>query len=211
MFARGEPFLGPGLHRIGSCSILRWFAIGAKFLLGSCGYYWSVAIGIVNERAKCDPTRWQVAVGKYVSDLERGDVLGPVEYTMSPFVVREYCHANELHHEFFQGVDNQVAPPTLVHLDKLRLYRHACPLGTGPDARIHYEFDATIHDEVPVGERLTVVGKVTDRYTKRGRDYVVMEIDLRAKSDNRLLVQYRDTAILAYRTTGAADAKAGAA
>jgi hypothetical protein len=80
-----------------------------------------------------------------------------------------------------------------------------------PDARIHYEFDATIHDEVPVGERLTVVGKVTDRYTKRGRDYVVMEIDLRAKSDNRLLVLYRDTAILAYRTTGADDDKAGAA
>ncbi len=152
-----------------------------------------------------------MAVGKYVSDLERGDVLGPVEYTMSPFVVREYCHANELHHEFFQGVANQVAPPTLVHLDKLRLYRHACPLGTGPDARIHYEFDATIHDEVPVGERLTVVGKVTDRYTKRGRHYVVMAIDLRAKSDHRLLVHYRDTAILAYRTMDAAEAKAGAA
>jgi hypothetical protein len=145
-----------------------------------------------------------------VSDLDRGDVLGPVEYTMSPFVVREYCHANELHHEFFQGADDQVAPPTLVHLDKLRLYRHACPLGTGPDARIHYEFDATIHDEVPVAERLTVVGKVTDRYAKRGRDYVVMEIELRAKSDNRLLVHYRDTAIMAYRATGAA-ASAGAA
>jgi hypothetical protein len=38
-----------------------------------------------------------------------------------------------------------------------------------------------------------------------------MEIELRAKSDNRLLVHYRDTAIMAYRTTGAAAAKAGTA
>lgn len=152
-----------------------------------------------------------MAVGKYVSDLEQGDVIGPVEYVMSPFVVREYCHANELHHEFFQGVAGQVAPPTLVHLDKLRLYRHGCPLGTGPDARIHYEYDATIHDEVPVGESLSVEGKVTERYSKRGRDYVVMEIDLKRKSDGRLLIHYRDTAIMAYRKSGAADAAGGAA
>jgi hypothetical protein len=57
---------------------------------------------------------------------------------------------------------------------------------------------------VPVGEPLTVVGKVTDRYTKRGRDYVVMEIDLRVRSDDRLLVHYRDTAIMAYRKASAA-------
>jgi hypothetical protein len=44
-----------------------------------------------------------VALGRYVSDLEPGDVIGPVEYTMSRFVVREYCHANELHHAFFQA------------------------------------------------------------------------------------------------------------
>ena len=30
------------------------------------------------------------------------------------------------------GARQAVAPPTLVHLDKLRLYRHACPAGTGP-------------------------------------------------------------------------------
>jgi len=145
-----------------------------------------------------------MAVGKYVSDLEVGDVLGPVEYVMSPFVVREYCHANELHHEFLQGNDDQIAPPTLVHLDKLRLCRHACPLGNGT-ARIHYEYDATFHDTIPVGEPLVVSGKVTERYEKRGRIYVVIEIDLRAKAGNRLLVSYRDTAIVSYlKTTEAA-------
>jgi len=73
-----------------------------------------------------------LATGGYVCDLEVGDRIGPVEYTMSAFVVREYSHANELHHDFLQGIDDPLAPPTLIHLDKLRLYRHGCPKGTGP-------------------------------------------------------------------------------
>lgn len=140
-----------------------------------------------------------MATGRYIGDLDTGDTIGPVEYTMSAFMVREYCHATELHHDFLQGTNGPIAPPTLVHLDKLRLYRHGCPLGAGPDARIHFEFDAIIHGEVPVGERLSVAGRVTDRYQKRGRDYVVMEIELRRAADNLLLVGYRDTTILSYR------------
>jgi hypothetical protein len=139
-----------------------------------------------------------MALGRYVSDLDVGDVIGPIEYTMSRFVVREYCHANELHHDFFQGVEGQIAPPSLVHLDKLRLYRHGCPEGTGPDARIHYEYDATMHDFVPVEVPLVVKGEVTERFAKRGRDHLVMEIELRRKADGRLLVHYKDTVILAY-------------
>ena len=140
-----------------------------------------------------------MALGRYVSDLDVGDVIGPIEYTMSRFVVREYCHANELHHDFFQGVEGQIAPPSLVHLDKLRLYRHGCPEGTGPDARIHYEYDATMHDVVPVEVPLLVKGEVTERFAKRGRDHLVMEIELRCKADGRLLVHYKDTVILAYK------------
>ena len=49
------------------------------------------------------------------------------------------------------------------------------------------------------GEKFRVQGKVTDRLTKRGRDYVHIEIELRAAADNRLLVTYRDTVILAFK------------
>lgn len=148
-----------------------------------------------------------MALGRYVSDLEPGDVLGPVEYTMSPFVVREYCHSVEMHHDFFQRVEDQVAPPTLVHLDKLRLYNHACPEGAGPNARVHIEYDATSHDVVKVGERLRVHGVVRERFLKRGREYVIMDMELRAAGDDRLLISYRDTVMLAYRPVeGAAGA-----
>lgn len=139
-----------------------------------------------------------MAVGRYTTDLDTGDVLGPIEYTMSRFVVREYCHANELHQECYQGEDPKFAPPTLVHLDKLKLYKVACPAGTGPTARIHYQYDATIHEPIPVGERLRVSGEVVERYEKRGRTYVVMLIEMRSALDDRPLVSYRDTVIISY-------------
>lgn len=140
----------------------------------------------------------QMAVGRYTTDLDKGDVLGPVEYTMSKFVVREYCHSNELHQECYQGKDVKFAPPTLVHLDKLKLYKVACPEGTGPSARIHYQYDATIHSPIPVGVPLRVSGVVTDRYTKKDREYVETQIDLRTASDDQPLVTYRDTIIVSY-------------
>jgi hypothetical protein len=140
-----------------------------------------------------------MAIGRSVADLERGDVLGPLRYVMSRFVVREYCHSVELHQPCFQDrIEGQVAPPTLVHLDKLRLYRHACPMGTGPHARVHVEYDARVHSLVPVGEELEVVGHLTDRFKKRGRDYLIVDIALSTVRDSRLLIEYRDTVTLAY-------------
>ena len=140
-----------------------------------------------------------MAVGRYTTDLDKGDVLGPVDYTMSTFVVREYCHANELHQPCYQGREVKFAPPTLVHLDKLKLYKAACPAGTGPTARVHYEYDATIHEAIPVGVPLRVSGVVTDRYEKRGREYVITQIDLKTRADGRPLVTYRDTIIVSYK------------
>lgn len=139
-----------------------------------------------------------MAVGRYTTDLDVGDTLGPIEYAMSKFVVREYCHANELHQPCYQGSEPQFAPPTLVHLDKLKLYKVACPEGTGPTARIHYEYDATIHAPIPVGVPLRVGGQVVERYEKRGRTYVVMQIDMKTAADDRPLVTYRDTIIVSY-------------
>lgn len=150
-----------------------------------------------------------MALGRYTSDLQCGDVLGPVEYTMSRFIVREYCHANELHQPCFQGIAAQIAPPTLVHIDKLRLYKIACPGGAGPSARIHYEFDATMHAPVPAGTRIRSAGRVVERYVRRGREFVVTEIEMRAADDDRLLISYRDTVILAFRQQ-AAEPVAGA-
>ena len=143
-----------------------------------------------------------MAVGGFVTDLDTGDVLGPVDYTLSPFVIREYCHAVEMHHPCFQDTENQVMPPTLIHLDKLRLYRHACPKGTGPSARIHFEYDVEVFKPVYAGDRLSVSGVISERYQKKGRDYVVLTMELRRKETGELLIRYIDRVILSYSPGG---------
>ncbi|MBJ6989114.1 hypothetical protein [Devosia sp. MC521] len=139
-----------------------------------------------------------MATGRYVTDLDVGDVLGPVEYTLSSFVIREYSHIVEMHHECFQGADGLIMPPTLIHLDKLRLYNAACPEGTGPTARIHYEYDAEVFAPARVGDKLSVIGRIKDRYLKKGREYVLLEMELTNVETGELLVRYRDQVILAY-------------
>lgn len=149
-------------------------------------------------------------LGRYVSDLEAGDRLEPVTYVMSPFVVREYCHGTDEQDEIFHSdvtspTGQQQAPPTLVHIDKIRLIKRNCPGGPGPDARIHFEFASQQHAPIPVGGEVAAAGIVSRRYEKRGREYLEMEIELRAVPDDRLLVSYRDTAILAYQPRGEGD------
>lgn len=139
-----------------------------------------------------------MAIGQFVTDLDKGDVLGPVEYTLSSFVIREYSHIVEMHHECFQGADGLIMPPTLIHLDKLRLYNAACPAGTGPTARIHYEYDAEVFAPARVGDRLSVIGRILDRFLKKGREYVLLEMELTNVETGQLLVRYRDQVILAY-------------
>lgn len=143
-----------------------------------------------------------MSLGRYVSDLEKGDVLDPVTYEMTPFVVREYCHGtDESREEFHAAVGQggaQYAPPTLAHIDKIRLINKSCPEGAGPHARVHVQFHSRQHRLIPVGETLVASGVVSDRYEKRGRTYLDLEIELRTVESGELILQYWDTAILSY-------------
>jgi hypothetical protein len=149
-----------------------------------------------------------MSLGRYVSDLEVGEVLTPVTYEMTPFVVREYCHGvDEFAEEFHRqtpGFDQQLVPLPMTHIDKIRLINENCPEGPGPNARIHYQFHARQHGLVPVGVQLTCSGSVARRYEKKGRVYLEMEIEVRETASRRLLVSYLDTAILNYSPVDAA-------
>ena len=140
-----------------------------------------------------------MATGRYTADLQEGDRFAPIEVVISPFQVREYCHANEMHQACFQNEANPVVPPTMVHLEKLRFYTLHCPEGCGPNARVHYTFDVRWHAAVRAGQPLVVAGLVSRRYMKRGREYMDVDITIHAKEGDRLLVEYRDTVCLSYR------------
>ena len=141
-------------------------------------------------------------LGRWVSDLEVGDVLGPLDHTLTPFLIREYAHSVEDGSERHLGARELIAPPTIVHTDKKRLFDHFCPEGAGPHARLHLVYDATHHKVVPEGRALTVVGEVAERYEHKGREHVVLEIEVRDKATGEIYTTYRDTSLLSFRSEG---------
>jgi len=153
-------------------------------------------------------------LGGYISDLEAGDVFEPVRYLLTPEAISAYATGNEEDGDWFHGDDNpwgrQVRPPTMIHSDKMRLLEANClkeqriagMTGQGPelesDARIHYEYHAKQHSPAFAGEELVVSGRIADRYERRGRDYLLYELEVRT-ADGRLVTTYRDRTVLRYR------------
>jgi hypothetical protein len=74
-----------------------------------------------------------------------------------------------------------------------------CPEGSGPDARIHYEFDAVWTDQIKVDDRVTTEGRVARRFTRRDREYVEIEVEMRSTADGKVKLRYKDTTVLSYR------------
>jgi len=141
-------------------------------------------------------------LGRYVTDLQVGDELGPVEHVLTPFLIREYSHAVEETSERFQGAEGSFAPPTILHPGKLRLLDHACPEGGGPTARLHLIYDATYHQMIPAASTLELGGGVVERFEHRGRERLVLEFEVRDKVTGTVYTTYRDTSLLGYRPNG---------
>ncbi len=143
-------------------------------------------------------------IGRYVSDLEPGDVLEPVRYEVTAFIVREYCHGVEEVGDIFHGGGSEIqyAPPTMAHVDKVRVLQAACPGGAGPVPRIHYLYEATHHRAIRVGQTLSVGGRVVERYTRRGRDFLVISFEVRDALTDDLHTTYRDVSLLNHAAPG---------
>jgi hypothetical protein len=146
-------------------------------------------------------------LGGYISDLEKGDEFEPVEYVLTAFMAREYAHGVEENWEGYHSNDveggRQMRTPTMIHADKMRILEKNCHREQrvggmkGPDARIHYEYHATQHSAAYVGETLIVSGRITDRYLKRGRDYLDYYLEVRTR-DGRLVTTYTDKTLLRF-------------
>ena len=140
-----------------------------------------------------------MVLGRWVSDLEVGDVLGPVDQVVTPFLLREYAHAVEDASERHQGGDSMVVTPTIVHAHKTRLLDHACPEGPGPAARIHLIYDATYHRITPTSRPLSITAEVSERYLHKGRQQLVIDFLVRDRETGEIYTTYRDTSLLGYR------------
>lgn len=150
-------------------------------------------------------------LGKTIGDLEAGDVFKPVEYEVTAFMCSEYAHGVEDNAEWFHSADTpakrQMRPPTMIHVDKMRILEANCDQERrvsgmkAADARVHYEYHARQHSPAYVGERVVVSGKITAKYVKRGRTYIDYYLEVRTK-DGRLVTTYTDKTLLAYKPAG---------
>jgi hypothetical protein len=141
-------------------------------------------------------------LGRFVSDLEVGDVLPAMEYVITPFLIREYCHGVEETDERFLGgggAGPQLAPPTMVHTEKIRMLEHACPAGAGPVPRMQYEYAAEHVRPIEAGTRLRITGEVVERTERNGRERLVLAFEVTDAATGDVLARYRDMAMLNYR------------
>lgn len=135
-------------------------------------------------------------LGRWMSDLDTGDELAPVHRAVTPFLIREYAHAVEDAADRHQQGPDMIAPPTFIHAEKKRLLEHSCPDGVGPTARMHLSYDAVHHAVIPAGTVITTQGRVTDRFEKKGREHVVIEIEVRDKVTGQVYTTYTDSSLL---------------
>ena len=147
-------------------------------------------------------------LGKKIADLEPGDELEPVKYLLTDLICAEYAHGNEDPTEYYYSAvapfDRQLRPPTMVHADKLRLLEanareeQRISGQLAEDYRIHYEYHAQHHSPAFVGEEIVVKGRISDKFVKRGREFLAYEMTIET-GDGRLVTTYRDLTLLAYK------------
>jgi hypothetical protein len=146
-------------------------------------------------------------LGGYISDLDTGDVFESVSYVVTPMMTTEYAHSVEDTFEWFHSASSpdhrQVRPPTMVHIDKLRILEANCPKEArlagmkGPDARIHYEYHARHRGLAYVGDELTVSGHIAERFVKRDRTYLRYELVVHNAAGD-VITEYWDQTLLKY-------------
>jgi hypothetical protein len=150
-------------------------------------------------------------LGGTIGDLEKGDVFEPVEYVLSAFMCTEYAHGveenSELFHSDLNEQDRQMRPPTMIHVDKMRILEKNCLKEQriagmkAEDARIHYEYHAKQHSPAYVGERLVVTGHIVDKYILRERQYLWYYLEVHT-ADGRLVTTYNDRTLLRFKKVG---------
>jgi acyl dehydratase len=114
-----------------------------------------------------------------------GKHCGSNRYEVTPEVVAFYADALDDRSPLWE----RVAPPLLHHSE---CYKH---LGDwylkNLFGNLHAQQDWELFAPIPLGAAIRTRSTIVERYSKRGRDYVVNETDCLLESDGRLLVRGR--------------------
>jgi hypothetical protein len=111
-------------------------------------------------------------------ELTVGTDLGTHTYEVTPELIAEYSAGLSDHHSWYTGPSpfgEPVAPALILHSECYRFGRwYLEPIWGNLHARQEWELFAPI----VVGDSVTTRATIVDRYIKRGRDYVVNEVQV---------------------------------
>lgn len=115
---------------------------------------------------------------------------GTREYEISPTLVQQYTDGIHDHHPWYTGAtpfDGPIAPALIRHSEMYVDRRWYLPYIYG---NLHARQEWELFSPIKVGERISTHAVVTDRYEKRGREYVVCEV-LMLGANGRVCVRSR--------------------
>ncbi|HEY2140902.1 MAG TPA: hypothetical protein VGG98_02430 [Solirubrobacteraceae bacterium] len=132
------------------------------------------------------------------AEIEIGEELGPLRATIDDHYVRRYAYAVEdylgwaLHGDSPFG--GRIAQAGVLIAPLLRLWNTR--YDPNADIGLHQKEEIWFESPVHIGEQVILRGEVTDKYIKRGKEYVVTEGTAYAVSENRPIVRHRATEIV---------------
>lgn len=110
--------------------------------------------------------------------IELGEELGPVEGVVSDFQVKSFAYAVDDYGAWY--LDNspfgyRIGHPTLLSVDVVRLYHLVYEVRPPMyQSGLHARNEIELLRPVPLGQKVILRGRYTEKYQKRGHDYVVL-------------------------------------
>ena len=128
---------------------------------------------------------------KTFDDIAIGDEIGPKEYLVDEKAIGDFVEYCQWDGEKFP-VEGPFAPPGFSVTAHARML--AEKMG-GPGVRVWLKSEHEYFQPVRLGGKIIKKGKVTDKYTKRGRDYLVYELET-FDEGGTLLFRSRETILM---------------
>ena len=125
-------------------------------------------------------------------DIRRGELIGVIDHHLSASFVKAFCEATGQ----TEGIpeDSGVAPPGLLTLLSTAAFRERTGRRSG-DVHARHVFDQI--SPLHVGETVTTTSHVVDKYTRRGRRYVVYSSTTTQAEGARLIARCLVTLLVA--------------
>ena len=125
-----------------------------------------------------------------LEDAKVGDAIGPYRYKVTREMVAFAASKEMLSSSRYSG-ESSIAPSALTDND----YSLAFLIQYSPGDAIHTKAENRYINPPIVGKDLIVTGAVSDRFNKRGKDFLVFETTTRDE-DGREIVKSKNTLLL---------------